>query len=84
MTPAEIARGEAEAARLRACREAFELAILRNIPLGQARYEIAKRRWQEAEARLALKRCGTRAPAVPVAPEIADAGDGRELAWWQR
>lgn len=60
-----------EAERLRQCREAFALAVASGTTVAEARRMLAQRRWAEADARLAAKRCGTL--AEPVAPALGDA-----------
>lgn len=70
-----------EAARLRACREAFAFAQARNITVQAARAELAQARWAAVDARLAAKRCGT--VAGPLGIDEIEEG-GRPLQWWQR
>lgn len=83
MRAVDRARGEAEAARLKGCREAFERAMARGIGLADARYELAVERWRAAGRRLAERRCGTTA-RTPMATIADDDGAGRELKWFQR
>ena len=66
------------AAELRAARERFTFALANGLRIDEAKAEMARRRWAEADARLARRRCGT-----VVAPVEADQGE-RELQWWQR
>ena len=57
------------AAETRACREAFSLALTRNLTVAEARAALAKARWESTAARLSACRCGTRddtpAPRAP-------------------
>ena len=48
-----------EAERLRRCREVFALAQAESLTMEAAAREHARRRWEEADARLRARRCGT-------------------------
>lgn len=69
-------------AQMRARREAFALAMQLGVSVSEAKDRLARQRWEAADARLALRRCGTL--ASPVEQPDADADDDRQLAWWQR
>lgn len=56
----------------RMAREQFQRALAAGVTIEQLRRREAETRWQDADRRLAERRCGT-----------VDEG-GRELAWYQR
>lgn len=65
------------ASETRARREAFLLAMARDVSVVDAAASLAEARWAASDARLAAKRCGT---AIVDLSEDSD----RPLQWWQR
>jgi IS4 transposase len=74
--------GRDEAARLRTCRETFELSIARGISMADARMLIARERWTAADRRLRERQCGTSAPRFD--NEVARVADPDRQPWMMR
>lgn len=67
--------GGDEIERVRRCRVAFQRAMRDGTSVTDAAQAVSRERWEDADRRLAQKRCGTSAE-----PEDAP----HELQWWQK
>lgn len=68
-----MTRGSSEAERLRHCRETFALALASGTTMEAARRELVRRRWAEADARLARVIAAVPSSPAPPLPIGSDA-----------